>query len=33
MIMIASAASFLVLDAYLKTREAQFNPEEARKTF
>ncbi len=33
MIMFACAASFLILDAYLKTREAQFNPEEAKMTY
>lgn len=33
MIMFICAASFLILDAYLKTREAQFNPEEAKMTY
>ena len=30
MIMFLCAALFLILDAYLKTREAQFNPEQAK---
>ena len=33
MIMFFFAASFLVLDAFLKTRQAQSNPEEAKKTY
>ena len=33
MIMFITAASFLILDAYLKTREAQNNPEVAKATF
>ena len=33
MIMFVTAASFLVLDALLKTREAQINPEEANQTY
>ena len=33
MIMFFFAASFLVLDAYLKTRQAQSNPEEAKRTY
>ena len=33
LIMLLCAASFLILDAYLKTREAQNNPEEAKRTY
>ena len=33
MIMFSCAAAFLILDAYLKTREAQFHPEDAKETY
>lgn len=33
MIMFSCAAAFLILDAYLKTREAQFHPEDANETY
>lgn len=33
MIMFFTAATFLVVDAYLKTREAKYDPEEANNTY